>query len=76
MPDDRVGEEVAAWIKLEPGKVLADTDIREFCNGNISHFKIPRYMKFVDSFPLNASMKILKTKMRESAATDFNLKSQ
>lgn len=73
VPDERVGEEIAAWIKLRPDTKLTPEALKEFCKGNISHFKIPRYIKFVDSFPINASQKILKTEMLKAAATDFNL---
>ena len=73
VPDERVGEEVAVWVKLRPDSKMTAEDLKEFCKGNISHFKIPRYIKFVDSFPINASLKVLKTEMRKSSSTDFNL---
>ncbi len=68
-----MGEEVGVWVKLKPHSTLDSNGLRAFCKENVSHFKIPRYIKFVDSFPMNASQKVLKTAMRESASTDFNL---
>jgi len=64
-PDERYGEEVAAWIKLRPGSNLVEEDIRKFCSGQISHQKIPKYIKFVDDFPMTANGKIQKFKMKE-----------
>jgi len=65
MPDDRVGEEVAAAIKLKPGESSTLEEIRQFCDGRIARFKIPRMVRFVDSFPMTASGKIQKFKLRE-----------
>lgn len=65
MPDDRVGEEVAAAIKLKPGETSTLEEIRQFCDGRIARFKIPRMVRFVDSFPMTASGKIQKFKLRE-----------
>jgi len=65
VPDDRMGEEVCAWIQLKEGRRLSPDDIREFCKGQISHFKIPRYVRFVDEFPMTVTGKIRKVEMRE-----------
>ncbi|XP_014288554.1 medium-chain acyl-CoA ligase ACSF2, mitochondrial [Halyomorpha halys] len=58
--DTRMGEEVAASIKLKPSSTLTEAKIKEYCKGKISHFKIPKYIRFVDSFPLTATRKVQK----------------
>jgi fatty-acyl-CoA synthase len=65
VPDERVGEEVAAAIKLKQGETATTDEIREFCVGRIARFKIPRQIRFVDSFPMTASGKVQKFKLRE-----------
>jgi len=63
--DDRMGEELTAWIKLNPGSTLQPQQIKEFCKGKLSHFKIPRYIELVDSFPTTVTGKIQKFVMKE-----------
>ena len=63
--DQRMGEELCAWIKLNEGHSLKEEEIRTFCKGNISHFKIPRYFSFVTEFPTTVTGKIQKFVMRE-----------
>jgi len=65
VPDEKFGEELCAWIVLRPGFQASSEDIRAFCRGQIAHFKIPRYVKFVDSFPTTATGKVQKYLMRE-----------
>ena len=65
VPDERLGEDVAAAIKLTQADTATSDEIREFCNGRIARFKIPRYIRFVDSFPMTASGKVQKFKLRE-----------
>jgi fatty-acyl-CoA synthase len=65
MPDERLGEEVAAAIKLKPDESATQDEIRQFCEGRIARFKIPRLIRFVDSFPMTASGKVQKFKLRE-----------
>jgi fatty-acyl-CoA synthase len=65
VPDAKFGEELCAWIILRPGVQASDEDIRAFCRGQIAHFKIPRYIKFVDGFPTTATGKVQKYLMRE-----------
>ena len=65
MPDERLGEEVAAAIKLKQGESATQDEIRQFCDGHIARFKIPRLIRFVDSFPMTASGKVQKFKLRE-----------
>jgi fatty-acyl-CoA synthase len=65
VPDERLGEDVAAAIKLTQAETATADEIRDFCNGRIARFKIPRYIRFVDSFPMTASGKVQKFKLRE-----------
>jgi fatty-acyl-CoA synthase len=73
VPDERYGEELMAWIVLREGTEVSDEDIREFCRGQIAHFKIPRYIKFVDAFPMTVTGKVQKFKMREQAVEELGL---
>ncbi|KAM7293795.1 medium-chain acyl-CoA ligase ACSF2, mitochondrial [Ixodes scapularis] len=73
VPDRRLGEEACAWIKLKPGKTTTEDEIKEFCRRQISHFKVPRYILFVDSFPKTMSGKIQKFKMAEESRKKLNL---
>ena len=65
VPDERLGEDVAAAIKLNQAETATADEIREFCNGRIARFKIPRHIRFVDSFPMTASGKVQKFKLRD-----------
>src|SRR5208283_2555468 len=67
VPSPRYGEEVGAFIICKDGACLSEEDVRDFCRGKISRFKIPRYVFFVDSYPMTASGKIQKYKLRENA---------
>src|SRR6201993_4163673 len=61
VPDAKFGEELMAWVKLgDAGATLTLDDVREFCQGRIAHFKIPRYVKIVDDFPMTVTGKIQK----------------
>ena len=73
IPDRKYGEQVMAWIKLKPGATSSTEAIREFCKGRIAHFKIPRYVKFVDSFPITVNGKTQKYKMREISIKEMKL---
>jgi len=68
VPDDRMGEELAVWIKLNESHNLDEKDIKQFCKGKLSHFKIPKYIEFVDSFPTTVTGKIQKFVMRDVLA--------
>lgn len=63
--DPRYGEELCAWIRLRDGEVLTADDVRDFCHGQIAHQKIPRYIEFVDAFPMTVTGKVQKFVMRE-----------
>ncbi len=73
VPDAKYGEELMAWVKLRPGASLSGDDLRAFCKGKIATYKIPRYWKFVDSFPMTVTGKIQKYKMREIAVEELKL---
>jgi fatty-acyl-CoA synthase len=65
VPDERYGEELCAWIRVRDGETLTEDDVREFCQGRLAHFKVPRYLLFVDEFPMTVTGKIQKFRMRE-----------
>jgi fatty-acyl-CoA synthase len=69
--DPKMGEEVCAWIHLKDGQTATEEQIREFCKGQISHFKIPRYVRFVDEFPMTVTGKIRKIEMRAIMAEEL-----
>jgi len=66
VPDDRLGEQVAAWIQLRSGESASEDEIRQFCKDEIAHFKIPKYIRFVDELPMTITGKPQKFKMREA----------
>ena len=74
VPDPKYGEELCAWIKLHAGESASDEEIKTFCQGQIAHFKIPRYIKFVEEFPMTVTGKIQKYVMRERMAEELGLK--
>jgi fatty-acyl-CoA synthase len=73
VPDRKYGEQVAAWIKLEQGSELTAEQVRQFCEGKIARFKIPRHIKFVAAFPTTISGKIQKYRMRQMAVEELGL---
>jgi fatty-acyl-CoA synthase len=73
VPDERYGEELMAWVIARPGSALTEDAVREFCKGKIAHYKIPRYVKFVDEFPMTVTGKVQKFKMRETAIDELGL---
>lgn len=64
--DDRLGEEIFCWVKKVPGSNLTKEDVFKHCKANIAHYKVPKYVKFVDSFPITVTGKPQKFKMREA----------
>ncbi|QHO73229.1 AMP-binding protein [Bradyrhizobium sp. CCBAU 051011] len=72
--DDRYGEELCAWIRTRPGETLTAEEVRAFCQGQIAHNKIPRYVEFVDEFPMTVTGKIQKFLMREAVEAKLGLK--
>jgi fatty-acyl-CoA synthase len=75
VPDERYGEELMAWIVPRTGGELSEDQLREFCRSQIAHYKVPRYIKFVDSFPMTVTGKVQKFKMRETAIQELGLDS-
>jgi fatty-acyl-CoA synthase len=74
VPDANYGEELMAWIVLRPGAALLTAeDVREFCTGKLSHYKIPRYVHVVDGFPMTVTGKVRKVEMRERAVDILGL---
>ena len=76
VPDEKYGEELCAWIKLKDGEAANEDEIKAFCKGQIAHFKIPRYVRFVDGFPMTVTGKIQKFKMREETIAELGLARQ
>ena len=66
-------EEIMAWVQLAPGAMVTEEDLRDFCRGNIAHFKVPRYVTFVSEFPMTVTGKVRKVEMREKAIADLGL---
>ncbi|XP_028401856.1 acyl-CoA synthetase family member 2, mitochondrial-like isoform X2 [Dendronephthya gigantea] len=73
VPDKRMGEEICAWIRLIKDETATADEIKEFCKGKIAHFKIPRYIKFVDDMPMTVTGKVKKYVMREISAKELKL---
>ena len=73
VPSKKFGEEVMAWIKPNEGVILTEEELRNFCKDRIAHYKVPRYWKFVNEFPMTISGKIRKVEMREIAAEELGL---
>jgi fatty-acyl-CoA synthase len=73
VPSERYGEEVMAWIRLGPASAVTATGLDAFCRGQIATFKIPRYWKFVEEFPMTVTGKVQKFRMRELAVEELGL---
>jgi fatty-acyl-CoA synthase len=71
IPDPKYGEAVAAWVQLKRGARLSAREVQDFCHGQIASFKIPRHIRFVDSFPMTVSGKVQKFRMREMAVEEM-----
>ncbi|HTV38348.1 MAG TPA: AMP-binding protein [Xanthobacteraceae bacterium] len=73
VPDDRYGEEICAWVRLRPGMDAHEEEIKAFCRDKIAHYKVPRYVKFVDEFPMTVTGKIQKFIMRDRMIAELGL---
>jgi fatty-acyl-CoA synthase len=73
VPDPKYGEELCAWIIVKPGQALDEDTVRAFCKGQIAHYKVPRYIRFVDSFPMTVTGKIQKYKIRDAMKDQLGL---
>ena len=76
VPDPKYGEELCAWICLRAGQTATPDEIREFCRGQIAHYKIPRHIRFVESFPMTITGKVQKFLMRQQSIADLGLAEQ
>ena len=73
LPDKRYGEELCAWVVTRPGETLTEDEVREFCKGKIAHYKVPRYIRFVQGFPMTVTGKIQKFKIRDEMKNQLGL---
>ncbi len=73
VPDEKYGEEIMAWVRLTKGQTATIDEIRDYCRGQIAHYKIPRYVKFVDAFPMTVTGKIQKYLMRQQSVAELGL---
>jgi len=73
VPDVRYGEELCAWVIVKPGQELGEDELRDFCKGQIAHYKVPRYIRFVQAFPMTVTGKIQKFKIRDEMKASLGL---
>ena len=73
VPDKKYGEELCAWVITKPGQTATEDEIRSFCIGQIAHYKVPRYIRFVEAFPMTITGKIQKFKIREMMKDELKL---
>jgi len=76
LPDRKLGEIVAAWVRLRPGETLTCTELQDYCRGKIAHYKIPQHVRFVDAFPMTVTGKLQKFRIRESEIEALGLADQ
>jgi len=76
VPDEKFGEEIIAWVKLNGDSDLTEDDVKGFCKGRIAHYKVPRYIRFCKEFPMTVTGKVQKYKMREISIDELNLQEQ
>jgi fatty-acyl-CoA synthase len=73
VPDAKYGEELCAWVRLRPGSELTAEQVREFCTGRIAHYKVPRYVRVTQDFPMTVTGKVQKFKMRATSVEELGL---
>ncbi|ASK32737.1 AMP-binding protein [Chryseobacterium sp. T16E-39] len=73
VPSEKFGEEVMAWVKIRPGSIVSEEELLNYCRTKIAHYKIPKYWKFVEEFPMTISGKIRKVEMREISIRELKL---
>ena len=74
VPDERYGEELMAWVQLRAGaEPMTAEALRAFCAGKLAHFKVPRYVKVVDGFPMTVTGKVRKVEMRAASVDELGL---
>jgi Acyl-CoA synthetases (AMP-forming)/AMP-acid ligases II len=76
VPDAKYGEEVCAWVVPRRGHALTEQELRAFCQGQIAHYKVPRYVRIVEQFPLTATGKAQKFEMRKAMMAELGLEPQ
>lgn len=76
IPDKRYGEELCAWIIAKPGATLTEEAVRDFCKGQIAHYKVPRHIRFVTEFPMTVTGKIQKFKIRDAMKEQLGLEEE
>jgi fatty-acyl-CoA synthase len=74
VPDPRFGEAVMVSVILRDGESLEESELQEFCRSKIAHYKVPRYVRFVDEFPMTVTGKVQKFKMRDAAIEELGLR--
>jgi fatty-acyl-CoA synthase len=72
IPDEKMGEQVCAWIQLKPGEKATDQEVIDYCHNQITHFKIPKHIRFVDEYPMTVTGKIRKVEMRELMTAELS----
>ena len=70
------GEELMAWVKLREDAAMTEEDLKAYCREQIAHFKVPRYVKFTDDFPMTVTGKVQKFRLREAAIAELGLEDQ
>ena len=73
MPCSKYGEEIVAWVRLHPGHTATEDELREWARARIAHFKVPRYFRFVDEFPMTVTGKVQKFRMREISIEELSV---
>jgi len=72
VPCSKYGEEIVAWVRLHPGHAVSEEALREWARARIAHFKVPRYFRFVDAFPMTVTGKVQKFRMREISVEELS----
>jgi fatty-acyl-CoA synthase len=74
LPDARLGEAVLAWVRPKASQRMTEDDVPDYCRGQIAHFKIPQYIRFVDAFPMTVTGKVQKFRIREQEIEALGLR--
>jgi fatty-acyl-CoA synthase len=73
VPSRRYGEEVMAWLRRRPGATIGEEEVKNYCRERLAHFKVPRYWRFVEAFPMTVTGKVQKFRLREMAVAELGL---
>ncbi len=76
MPDQKYGEQLLAAVRLRPGASIGEEDIRLYCKDKLAHYKVPRYVRFVEEYPMTVTGKIQKFKIRDDAVRELGLSTE